>query len=116
MRTRKILRGLTLLGASGLFCSGLACGQSETPGTTQAISPAEMRTIRLVVEQGAPMWLALAKPLPARRAGVTVEARLIEPLYAFDRVVVPTGTQVLGRVTRVEPVSRQARTRAILAG
>lgn len=116
MKTRKILRGLTLLGASGLFCSGLACGQTETSGATQAAPPGDMRTIRLIVDQGAPMWLALAKPLPAKKAGEAVESRLIEPLYAFDRVVVPAGTQVLGRVTKVEPVSRQARTRAILAG
>jgi len=116
MRTIKILRGLALLGASGLFYSSLACGQTETSGATQAVPLADMRTIRLVVDKGAPMWLALAKPLPARRAGEPVEARLIEPLYAFDRVVVPAGTQVLGRVTKVEPVSRRVRTRAILAG
>lgn len=76
----------------------------------------EMRTIHLVVEKGAPMWLALDKALPAKHAGEPVEAQLIEPLYAFDRVVVPAGSQVLGRVTEVTPVSGNVRRRAILAG
>src|SRR5579863_7221430 len=116
MKTVKILRGLTLLGVSGLFCSVFALGQTAAPDNTPAIAPGDMTSIRLVVEKGAPMWLALDKPLPAKKAGEAVEARLVEPLYAFDRVVVPAGTQVLGRVTKVAPVPPQVRRRAILAG
>jgi hypothetical protein len=108
MKARKITRGLILLESICLFCAGFTLGQAGAPGSVE--------TIRLVVEKGAPLWLALAKPLPAKHAGETVEARLVEPIYAFDRIVVPAGTQVLGRVTKVEPVSRQVRERAILAG
>lgn len=108
MNGRKMLRGLILLQSICLAGSGYAFGQADPPG--------DVETIRLVVDKGAPLWLALAKPLPAKRQGEAVEARLVEPIYAFDRIVVPAGTQVLGRVTKVEPVSHQARERAILAG
>ena len=54
--------------------------------------------------------------IPSAILGEPVEATLTEPLYAFDRVVVPAGSQVLGHVTKVDPVSHQKRMRAILAG
>jgi hypothetical protein len=108
MRARKVIRGLILLESICFFCAGFALAQSD--------APAEVETIRLVVEKGAPLWLALAKPLPAKHAGETVEARLVEPIYAFDRIVVPAGTQVLGHVTKVKPVPHRVRERAILAG
>lgn len=108
MSARRIVRGLILLESICLAGSVLAFGQTDPPG--------DVETIKLVVDKGAPLWLALAKPLPAKREGDTVEARLVEPIYAFDRIVVPAGTRVLGHVTKVEPVSHQVRERAILAG
>lgn len=108
MATLRIASGLTLLAAISFTSAGGVRGQADPP--------ANLRSIHLVVDQGAPMWLALEKRLPAKQAGEPVEARLVEPLYAFDRMVVPSGSKVLGRVSKVEPVSRQKRTRAILAG
>jgi hypothetical protein len=34
------------------------------------------------------------------------EAGLLTPVYAFDHEVIPAGTQVLGHVSRTQPVSR----------
>jgi hypothetical protein len=45
-----------------------------------------------------------------------VEARLLAPLYAFDHEVLPSGTQVFGRVGSVQPVSKWMRARALLGG
>lgn len=108
MTARRILRGLILLELICLSGSMFAFGQTDPPG--------EVETVKLVVDKGAPLWLALTKPLPAKHQGEAVEARLVEPIYAFDRIVVPAGTQVLGHVTKVEPVSHRVRERAILAG
>lgn len=108
MRARRILRGVILFQSICLADSVFTFGQTDAPGNTHAI--------RLIVDKGAPLWLALAKPLPAQHAGETVEARLVEPIYAFDRIVVPAGTRVLGRVTKIVPASHQVRERAILAG
>jgi hypothetical protein len=108
MQARRILYGLTLGGLASVLCCVHVYAQDGTPG--------DVETIHLVVEKGAPMWLALAKPLPAKHAGESVDARLMEPIYAFDRIVVPAGTEVLGHVTLVTPVSHHERERAILAG
>lgn len=45
-----------------------------------------------------------------------VRARLIEPIYAFDRIVVPSGVEVLGEVTELKPVARMARAQAMMNG
>ena len=81
MPALRILRGFTLAGLASVMCSALVCAQVDSSG--------EMETIHLVVDKGAPMWLALAKPLPAKHPGESVDARMMEPIHAFDRVVVP---------------------------
>jgi hypothetical protein len=71
--------------------------------------------ISLTVPSGAPVRVYLTKRI-SKRAGTPVEAKLAEPLYSFDREVVPAGSTVLGRVSRVQPVSKWRRTSAILNG
>jgi len=75
----------------------------------------QTRSISLTVPAGVPLRLYLTKRV-AKRLNAPVEAKLLTPLYAFDREVIPAGTQVLGHVSRVESVSRWERARAILGG
>jgi hypothetical protein len=75
----------------------------------------QTRSIPLTVPAGVPLRLYLTKRVP-KRFNAPVEAKLLTPVYAFDREVIPAGTQVLGHVSRVQPVSRWERTRAILGG
>jgi hypothetical protein len=70
--------------------------------------------ILLVVAKGVPLRIALKKPLPIRHAGVPVKAFVSEPVYAFDRVVIPAASEVDGRITEVAPPSKWKRTRAYL--
>jgi hypothetical protein len=71
--------------------------------------------IALTVPAGAPVRVYLTRRI-SKRAGAPVEAKLVEPLYAFDRQVVPAGATVLGRVSRVQPVSKWRRASAIMNG
>jgi hypothetical protein len=59
--------------------------------------------------------LYLTKKL-SKRVGAPVEARLLEPIYAFDREVVPAGSLVQGQVNRVQPLDKRHRILAILNG
>ncbi len=52
----------------------------------------------------------------SKRAGAPVEAKLLESVFAFDREVIPAGTIAQGQVSRVQPVSKWQRARAILGG
>ncbi|HZT33746.1 MAG TPA: hypothetical protein VFA33_27900 [Bryobacteraceae bacterium] len=72
-------------------------------------------TIPLLIPPGTPLRLYLTRRI-SKRAGAPVEARLLEPLYAFDREVVPAGCQVIGRVSRVAPVTKSERAQAVLNG
>jgi hypothetical protein len=57
----------------------------------------------------------LTKRIP-KKVGAAVQAKLIDGVYAFDREVIPAGTEVIGRVSRLEPVSKFQRTKALLGG
>ena len=72
-------------------------------------------TIPLTVPAGVPLRLYLIKRV-AKRVDAPVEARLLTPLYAFDHEAVPAGTEVIGRVSRVQPVPRWQRLRAVFGG
>jgi hypothetical protein len=65
---------------------------------------------------GAAFHVALQKQVRVKRAGVPVEGRVVEPIYVFDRMAIPAGTQVLGRVSSIEPLSRGRRALAIANG
>src|SRR5262249_29196357 len=45
-----------------------------------------------------PLQVMLTKKL-RYKIGETVRGKIVEPVYAFDREVIPSGTEVLGRIT-----------------
>jgi len=73
------------------------------------------QAIQLVVPSGAPLRLYLTKRIP-KRTGAAVEARVLDPVYAFDRQVIPAGATVRGQVGELKPVPKWQRVRAILGG
>jgi hypothetical protein len=49
-----------------------------------------------------------------KKVGQPVHARIVEPVYAFDHIVVPVGSEIIGEVTRIEEISGGKRTLAAL--
>ena len=88
---------------------------SSAQVTPQAGADEESTKIQLSVPSGAPLRLYLTKRV-SKRLGAPVEAKLLEPVYAFDREVVPAGTVVRGEVARVHPVRKLQRALAIWNG
>jgi len=72
-------------------------------------------TVHLRVEGGTPLRLYITHRAWYRR-NETVEARFAEPVWAFDRIVIPAGAAVRGQVTRLDPVPGMVRARAIVGG
>jgi hypothetical protein len=72
--------------------------------------------ITLTVAAGRPLHIALDDRLRIRRVGQPVTGRVTEPVYAYDRIVIPAGTPVSGHVLRLAPPSRMARLRAAWSG
>ena len=78
-----------------------------------SVSPTSS-SIALTVPPGTPLEVALDKELRVRAVGQPVQGRLIEPVYAFDQLVMPAGSIVTGKVTKIESVSAGHRTEAAL--
>lgn len=71
--------------------------------------------VHLQVEAGTPLRLYITRRVPYR-VGKVVQAKLIEPVWVFDRVVIPAGAAIQGRVIKLDPISKFERTRAIVNG
>src|SRR5688572_12498410 len=67
-------------------------------GVANAQSSSDPRVVLLTVAEGFPLQVILTEKLRFKENEV-VHARLAESLYAFDREVVPSGAEVVGRIT-----------------
>ncbi len=90
----------------------LVCTEAGLAQQTAGVS----KPVPLAVSKGTPLYLELEKKVPIKHAGTPVRARVISPVYAFDRMVIPAGSEVEGQVAEVQPVAWRVRLRAILAG
>jgi hypothetical protein len=92
--------------------SSLGPTPALTPSYSAAIAP---QTVTLTVPQGTPLHVALDNEVRvAQKPGQPIEGYVVEPVYAFDKLVIPVGTKVIGQVTRIEPVSAGKKTEAAL--
>jgi hypothetical protein len=82
---------------------------SKTPAP-QAAPP----TIALTVPKGTPLQVAIDCEVRVKKVGQPVHARVVEPVYAFDHVVIPVGAEVTGQLTGIAPISGGKRTLAAL--
>jgi hypothetical protein len=72
-------------------------------------------SLPLTVPAGAPLRVYLTKHV-SKKLNEPVHAKLLEPLYAFDREVLPAGVDVSGQVIRLDPVTKMERTKSIVGG
>lgn len=104
------------LGKAGPGVVPVACIFLFAPlASAQTAGKEETPRISLNVPSGAPLRLYLTKRI-SKRTGTAVEAKLLEPVFAFDREVIPAGTVAQGEVSRVQPVGKWQRVRAIVSG
>ena len=100
----------------GLGTFALACVPLfPASAAAQTATDDETPRIALNIPSGAPLRLYLTKRV-SKRAGAPVEAKLLEPLFAFDREVIPAGTVVQGEVSRTQPIGKWQRVRTIING
>src|SRR5579863_10488748 len=104
------------LGKNGASVVPVACIFLFAPlAPAQTAGNEEAPKISLNVPSGAPLRLYLTRRI-SKRTGTAVEAKLLEPVFAFDREVIPAGTVAQGQVSRVQPVGKWQRVRAIVSG
>ena len=72
-------------------------------------------TVPLTVQTGVPLRVYLTERL-CKRLGEPVHAKLLEPIFVLDREVIPAGSEVLGKISRLDSQSKMMRATAMLGG
>jgi|HubBroStandDraft_6_1064221.scaffolds.fasta_scaffold03143_8 hypothetical protein len=71
-------------------------------------------TIPVTVPKGTALQVVLDKEVRIKKVGQPIHGLVAEPVYAFDKLVVPVGTEVTGKITQLEGVTAVKRTLDIL--
>jgi hypothetical protein len=74
---------------------------SPHPASNSATKAPAERTVALSVPTGTPLQIALDREVRVKKAGQRVHARLMQPVYAFDQLVLPAGAEVNGHIARI---------------
>jgi hypothetical protein len=67
-------------------------------------------TMPMSVGTGTPIKLALDSDVRVREVGQAIHGKTMEPVYAFDKLLIPVGTVVNGRVSAIDAVPKMVRT------
>jgi len=95
------------------ICTAMATQDSSLPVTLSTRS-ASTQTIALTVARKTPLQIVLDREVRIKKAGQPIRGRLVQPVYAFDRLVAPAGTEVDGHIARIGTLSRKKRALGIL--
>jgi hypothetical protein len=96
---------------AGALSSRLSAQQVASPmqPASQPQSPVVQR-IPLIVPNCTPLQIALDKEIRVRRVGQEISGRVMQPVYVFDRLLIPVGTVAMGRISEIDPVPGRTRT------
>jgi len=100
------LSKLSLLCALGVCLVTPSFGQQLPPPTT---------AVSLTVPEGFPLEVVLTEKLRFK-SNEPVRGKIVDPVYAFDREVIPAGTEVVGRITAVKSAGKLKRALTMLSG
>jgi hypothetical protein len=64
----------------------------------------------MTVEAGTPIKVAIDSEVRIRAVGQTIQGKTTEPVYVFDKLLIPLGTLVNGKVSAIDPVPKMIRT------
>ncbi|HEX4641841.1 MAG TPA: hypothetical protein VH161_00190, partial [Candidatus Acidoferrales bacterium] len=97
-----------------LFIScGLISAQADGPSAS-ATGAGLAAPITLEVPAGTPLPVVLDSEIRIRKTGQPIRGKIAEAVYAFDKLVVPAGTEVDGSVIRIAAVPKLDRAFAAL--
>lgn len=86
-----------------------------TPATV-APAPAPPQTVALTVTSGTPLQIALDREVRVRKVGQPISGHLVQPVYVFDHLVLPVGTEVDGHIAAIGSLGKQQRMFSFMSG
>lgn len=79
------------------------------------VSPAPV-TVPMSVPSGTPIKVALDSEVRIKKVGQPIHGKTIEPVYAFDKLLIPVGTTVTGKISAMDGISKKVRTLQAMDG
>ena len=76
--------------------------------------PLVKENVDLTVPKGAALQVVLDREVRIKAVGQPIHGHIVEPVYAFDKLFIPVGTEVNGKISRIQGVPATARTMAAL--
>jgi hypothetical protein len=87
---------------------------SERP-STENLAGAPV-VVPMTVAAGTPIKVALDSEVRVREVGQAIHGKTTEPVYAFDKLLIPVGTVANGKVSAIDAVPKKVRTLAATDG
>ena len=84
--------------------------QAKPDEKKDAIMEAAPVTVPMSVPSGTPIKVALDSEVRIRQVGQPIHGKTTDPVYAFDKLLIPVGTSVNGKVSAIDPVPKKIRT------
>lgn len=76
----------------------------------------DVPTVDLVLRSGRSLRVALDQRVAIHHTGQPITGTLVEPVYVYDRIVLPIGCRLTGHIERIEQPSKKKRALAIAEG
>jgi hypothetical protein len=83
---------------------------ASQPQLTSPPPSSKPHTVAMTVPNGTPLQIALDKEVRVRKVGQPITGRVMQPVYVFDHLVIPVGTQATGRISEIHSVPGRTRT------
>jgi hypothetical protein len=90
--------------------------EQPVPASSAIASHPAPSLIPLTVPAGTPLKVALDQEVRVQKVGQPVHGKTVEPVYAFDKLVVPAGSEVIGKISAIDRVPTTRRTLAAMNG
>lgn len=87
--------------------------QANAPDTS-AVKPKSFATVPLTLPAGTPLKVALDKEVRIQKVGQPIHGQTTESLYVFDKLLVPVGSEVTGKITKIDGIPLKTRTLAAM--
>ena len=85
-------------------------------GMAASAAAQDVATVDLVLQSGRSLRVALDHRIAIHQVGQTITGTLVEPIYVYDRIVLPIGSRLTGHIDQIDEPSKKKRTLAIAEG
>lgn len=87
----------------------------QEPAPSIQIAPQPVM-VPMSIPSGTPIKIALDSEVRIQKVGQLIHGKTTEPVFAFDKLLIPVGTTVQGKVSAIDAITRKVRTLQAMDG